>query len=77
MSQVEYEIASRRIAGTREERLAQIEDAIQELLDLKRLECAADSPGMRFIAAPRRSHWAVMTAVTLVLLLVLMLLGVA
>src|SRR5216683_2875287 len=39
--------------GTREEKLEQLDEAIQELLDIKVLECAADHPNVRFIAAPR------------------------
>ena len=43
----EYVVASRRIAGTHDEELDQIDEAIQELLDLKLLECAADEPNLR------------------------------
>lgn len=71
----EYTIAARRITGTREERLDQIEAAIQELLDVKRLECAAGWPSLRFIAAPKpRSHALMMIATILALLIILVLL---
>src|SRR6267142_3607722 len=73
----EYVIASRRIAGTHAEKLDQIDQAIQELLDLKVLECAAEQPNVRFLAVPRRSHWFGMTITVLVMLaLLILLLGV-
>lgn len=75
-AQTHYDIAARRISGTRDEKLAEIDEAIQELLDIKLLECAPDRPGVRFIAAPRRSHWIAMTVTLLALFVLLMLLGV-
>lgn len=73
----EYVIASRRIAGTRAEKTEQIDRAIQELLDIKLLECAPEQPNVRFVAAPRRRGWLGMTIALLVMLtLLLLLLGV-
>lgn len=72
--QAEYELRVRRISGSRDEKLEQIDAAIQELLDIKALECASDNPGVRFLAVPRpRSHAVAMT-LTIVLLLVLLVL---
>jgi hypothetical protein len=71
-----YDIAARRIAGTRDERLEQIDEAIQELLDIKLLECGSEHPGVRFFAVPRRRHWFAMTVTILALFVILMLLGV-
>jgi hypothetical protein len=70
----EYVIASRRIAGTRAEKLAQIDAAMQELLDIRLLESAGDRPDVQFVAAPRRSPWAGMTMAIVVMLVVLALL---
>jgi Putative beta-barrel porin-2, OmpL-like. bbp2 len=70
----EYVISSRRISGTHAEKLDQIDQAIQELLDIKLLECAADQPNVRFLAVPRRSHWFAMTMVMLAMLALLILL---
>lgn len=65
----------RRISGTREEKLEQLDAAIQELLDIKVLECNAEHPRIRFLAVPRpRSHAFAMTATILVLLALLALL---
>lgn len=72
----QYDIAARRISGTRAEKLEQIDDAIQELLDIKVLECAEDRPDVRFVAVARRSHWFGMTVTLLALLGLLLLLGV-
>ena len=72
-TQPEYEIPARRIGGSRAEKLEQIDGAIQELLDIKLLECASGQPNVRFLAVPRRSHWAGMTIVLLMLLLLLVL----
>jgi hypothetical protein len=69
-----YDLASRRICGTHDEKLAQIDEAIQELLDIKVLECAGDQPNVRFIAARRRPHWFGMTVTILMLLVLLVLL---
>jgi hypothetical protein len=70
--QSEYLVAGRTIAGTRDEKLEQLEEAIQELLDIKVLECASDRPNVRFIAAPRpRSHGAAVFALILGLLVLL------
>ena len=70
----EYVIASRRIAGTHAEKLDQIDEAIQELLDIKLLECAADQPNVHLLAVPRRSHWFGMTLVIVAMLALLILL---
>lgn len=70
----EYELPPRRISGSHAEKLEQIDAAIQELLDLKVLECAADQPNVRFIATPRRTHWFAMTVTILMLLVLLVLL---
>jgi len=73
----EYVIASRRIAGTRAERLAQIDAAIQELLDVRLLESAGDRPNVQFVAAPRQSPWSGMTlAIVAMLVLLALLFGV-
>ena len=73
----EYIVASRRIAGTHVQKLDQIDEAIQELLEIKVLECAADQPNMHFLAVPRRSHWFGMTMALLAMLaLLILLLGV-
>jgi Putative beta-barrel porin-2, OmpL-like. bbp2 len=72
-----YVIASRRIAGTRAEKLAQIDAAIQELLDMKLVESAGDRPNLQFLTVPRRSHWVGMTmAIVVMLVLLVLLLGV-
>jgi hypothetical protein len=73
-SQPEYDIAARRFSGSRDEKLEQIETAIQELLDIKLIECARDQPNVRFVAARRRSHWFGMTVTLMVLLIALVLL---
>jgi hypothetical protein len=74
--QSEYEVPSRRIAGTREEKLDQIEDAIQELIAIKFLECGRDGAATQFLAAPRQSHWFAMTVTVLgMLALLVVLLG--
>lgn len=73
--QPDYQVPARRISGSRAEKLDQIDQAIQELLDIKLLECAADHPNVRFLAAPRpRSHWFAMTVTIGLLLIVLVLL---
>lgn len=73
----EYVIATRRIAGTHAEKIEQLDEAIQELLDIKLLECAADQPNVHFLAVPRRSHWFGMTMVIAAMLaLLILLLGV-
>jgi hypothetical protein len=67
-----YTIEARRIVGTRDEKLEQLDEAIQELLDIKVLECAADRPNVRFIAAPRpKPHGGTMVAVIVGLLMLL------
>ena len=70
----EYILESRRIAGSRDEKLEQIDRAIQELLDLKLLECSEGRDDIRFLAVPRRSHAFAMAVTILVLLIVLVLL---
>jgi hypothetical protein len=73
--QAEYDVKARRISGTRAEKLEQIDMAIQELLDIKTLECASHNPQVRFLAVPRqRSHSFGMAVAILVLLVVLVLL---
>src|SRR5262249_17776901 len=52
-----------------------IEEAVQELLDIKTLECAGDNPNVGFLAVPRpRRHTFAMTVTILVLLIALVLL---
>lgn len=71
-TQSDYLLKSRTITGTRAERLQQLDQAIQELLDIKALECAADRPNVHFIAAPRpRPHGRVMVAAIIGLLALL------
>jgi hypothetical protein len=70
----EYVIPTRRIAGSQAEKMEQIDEAIQELQDLKLLECAADRPNVRFLAVPRRTAWFGMTITLLVMLALLTLL---
>jgi hypothetical protein len=70
----EYVIASRRIAGTRADKVAQIDAAIQELLDIKLLESAGDRPDVQFLAVPRRSPWLGMSIAIVVMLVLLVLL---
>lgn len=72
--QAGYDVRARHIAGTHDEKLAQIDEAIQELLDIKTIECLEGRPGIRFLAVPRRSHALAMTATILALLIVLILL---
>ena len=70
----EYVIASRRITGTRAEKLAQIDAAMQELLDIRLLESAGDRPNVQFVAARRRSPRKGMTMAIVALLVLLALL---
>lgn len=70
----EYVIASRRIAGTRAERVAQIDAAMQELLDIKLLESAGDRPDVQFVAVPRRAPRVGVTMAIVVMLVLLVLL---
>ena len=73
--QSEYDVKARRISGTRAEKLEQIDAAIQELLDIKTLECLADAPNVQFLAVPRRRrHTFAMTVTILVLFIALVLL---
>ena len=73
--QSEYDVKARHIAGTHAEKLAQIDAAIQELIDIKMLECAGDRAGVQFLAVPRpRSHALAMTLTILAMLIVLVLL---
>lgn len=73
--QTEYELQARRICGTRAEKIEQIDAAIQELHDIRLLECASDRPDVKFLAAPPpRGHGFVMTVTILVMLIVLVLL---
>ena len=73
--QAHYDVKARRISGSHAEKLEQIEAAIQELLDIKLLECAADRPGVQFLAAPRpRRHTFAMVVTILILLIALVLL---
>ena len=75
MPQTAYDVRARRIEGTRDEKLEQIDAAIQELLDIKILECAPGNPNIRFLAVPkRRSHGAVVVVLILTLLVALVLL---
>jgi len=72
--QAAYDVRARQISGSHAEKLDQIDEAIQELLEIKLLECAADRPGVQCLAAPRRSHWFAMTMAILVMLVLLVLL---
>src|SRR5262245_6958249 len=73
--QAEYDVKARRISGTHDEKLDQIDEAIQELLEIKVLECAADRPNVRFLAVPRpRSHALALTVLLVGLLVALVLL---
>lgn len=73
----EYVIPTRRIAGSHSEKVEQIDQAIQELLDIKLLECAGGRSNVQFLAVPRRSHWFGMTvAIVVMLALLILLLGV-
>jgi hypothetical protein len=70
-----YDVKARRISGTHEEKLEQIDEAIQELIDIKTLECLSDRPNVQFLTVPRpRSHAVAMTVTILALLVVLVLL---
>jgi hypothetical protein len=69
--QSEYRIDARTISGSHVEKLDQIDTAIQELLEIKIVECAAEHPNVKFLAVPRRSHGAVMFVVVLALLVLL------
>jgi hypothetical protein len=74
-AQPEYDVKARRISGTRAEKLEQIDAAIQELLDIKALECLAGTPHVQFLAVPRpRRHAFAMTVTILVLFIALVLL---
>jgi len=77
-AQTEYEVRPRRIAGSRDEKLEQIDAAIQELIDIKTLECADGNPHVRFLAVPRpRSHaFAMIVAILVLLIALVMLMGV-
>jgi Putative beta-barrel porin-2, OmpL-like. bbp2 len=71
-AQAEYEVRARRISGNRAERLEQIDAGIQELIDIKGLECATWNPNVRFLAVPRpRSHGQAMLLAIVVMLIVL------
>jgi hypothetical protein len=67
----EYRVGARIISGSHVEKLEQIDSAIQELLEIKRLECADERPNMRFLAVPQRSHGGVMFIVLVALLVLL------
>src|SRR3954453_820777 len=70
-----YDVRARRIAGNHADKLEQIDSAIQELLDIKLLECRSEQPGVRFLAVPRpRSHTFAMTVTILGLFILLVLL---
>jgi hypothetical protein len=70
----EYDVRARRISGSHADKLEQIDEAIQEWLDIKAIECLSDRPDVGFLAVPRRSHWFAMTVTILVLLVLLVLL---
>ena len=73
--QAEYEVRRRRISGTGAEKLQQIDAAIQELLDIRALECLAGTPNVQVLTVPRpRSHALAMTVTILVLFIALVLL---
>ena len=67
-----YTLGPRVIAGTREQKLEQIDDEIQQLLKIKSLEC--EDSNSTYLAAPQKSHWFAMTVTILVLLIGLVLL---
>ena len=67
-----YTLGPRVIAGTREQKLEQIDDEIQQLLKIKSLEC--EDSNSTYLAAPHKSHWFAMTVTILVLLIGLVLL---
>jgi hypothetical protein len=69
--QPEYRVGARVISGSHVEKLEQIEAAIQELLEIKMLECAGEQSNVRFLAVPRRSHASVMLVVVIALLVLL------
>jgi hypothetical protein len=70
-----YDVKARRISGSHAEKLEQIDAAIQELLDIKTLECLATRPNVQFLAVPRpRPHAFAMTVTILAMLIVLILL---
>jgi hypothetical protein len=71
-AQTEYDVKARRISGTRDEKLEQIDMAIQELLDIKTLECVSENPNVRFLAVPRARPHNVGVMVTIVVLLALL-----
>ena len=72
--QTEYDVKARRISGTRVEKLEQIDIAIQELLDIKILECLEDRPDVQFLAVPRPQSRAVAMTVTIVAMLIVLVL---
>jgi hypothetical protein len=74
----EYEVPARRIRGTHVEKLEQIDEAIQALLDIKALECFEGRPDVRFLAAPRprRHTWAMGLTIFVMFILLVLLLGV-
>jgi Putative beta-barrel porin-2, OmpL-like. bbp2 len=73
----EYVIASRRISGTRAQKLSQIDRAIEELQNITLLECVGDRAGVQIAAVPRRTPWLGMAmAIVVMLVLLVLLLGV-
>ena len=73
--QTEYDVKARRISGTRAEKLEEIDAAMQELLDIKTLECLSERPNVQFLAVRKpRSHAFAMTVTLLVLVILLVLL---
>jgi uncharacterized integral membrane protein len=67
-----YTLEPRVIAGTREEKLEQIDDEIQHLLKIKSLQCG--DTDVTYLAVRSKSHWFAMTVTILLLLVALVLL---
>ena len=73
--QSEYIVEAQHITGSREEKLAHVDEVIQDLLRIKQLECADEHGGdVTYLASVRRSHWFAMTVTILVLFVSLALL---
>jgi hypothetical protein len=73
--QSEYIVEAQRITGSREEKLAHIDEIIQALLRIKQIECADQHGGdVTYLTSVRRSHWFAMTVTILVLFVSLALL---
>ncbi len=75
IAQSDYHVRARTISGTHEDKLEQIDTAIQELLDIKLAECVdvdrEEDSNVRFLAVPSRSHGRAMFLAILVMLVLL------